>query len=128
MLRICFSSNRPPHPSGQERILCGHSKIQDLTLEGPLEGPSKLEVVMVFCFAIVSSYHDLHPQIIKELRCRVDARQEQMIASAGASDVEQVALVVVDFFQVGVVGGGLDPLLKGNDFVVAGHDDDGSEF
>jgi hypothetical protein len=40
-----------------------------------------------------------------------------MITGAGAGDVEQVALGVVDFFEIRIVGGSLDPLLKGNDFV-----------
>jgi len=51
-----------------------------------------------------------------------------VIPGAGAGDVQQVALGVVNFFEIGIVGRGLDSLLQGNDFVVAGHDDDGSEF
>jgi len=39
-----------------------------------------------------------------------------------------MALGVVDFFEIGIVDWGLDSLLKRNDFVVARHDDDGSEF
>jgi hypothetical protein len=39
-----------------------------------------------------------------------------------------VTLGVVDFLQVGVVADRLDPLLQGNDLVVAGHHGDGAEF
>jgi hypothetical protein len=37
-----------------------------------------------------------------------------MIAGAGACDVEQVALAVIDFFEIGVVGDILDALLGGD--------------
>jgi hypothetical protein len=40
----------------------------------------------------------LHPQIIKELRWRVDARHEQMIPGSGAGDIQQVPFGVIDFF------------------------------
>ena len=46
-----------------------------------------------------------------------------MVAGAGAGDVQQVSFGVVDLFEIGIVGGGLDPLLERNDFVVAGHHD-----
>ena len=51
-----------------------------------------------------------------------------MIASSGAGDVEQVALGVIDFLQIGVVADGLDALLQGNDLVVAGHYCHGAEL
>jgi hypothetical protein len=51
-----------------------------------------------------------------------------MVAGTGSGDVEQVALGVVDLFQVGVVGHRFDPFLRGNDLVVAGHDDNRSEL
>ena len=50
-------------------------------------------------------------QIIQKLRCWSDACHEQMIAGAGAGYVEQVALGVVDFLQVGVVAYRFDSLL-----------------
>ena len=51
-----------------------------------------------------------------------------MIAAAGARDVEQVALAVVDLFEVGIIGDILDALLGGDYLIVAGHDGDGAEF
>ena len=64
------------------------------------------------------------PQIVEEFRGRRDARNEQAISRPGAGDVEQVALRVVDLFEIRVVGRRLDPFLKGNDLVVAGHHGD----
>jgi hypothetical protein len=52
-----------------------------------------------------------HPHVIKKLRPRLDSRDEQMVSGAGTGDVEQVALGVVDFLQVGVIAYGLDALL-----------------
>ena len=68
------------------------------------------------------------PEIVQELRRRLDARDQQVVARAGAGDVEQVPLGVVDLLQVGVVADGLDALLQRNDLVVAGHHDDGAEL
>jgi len=51
-----------------------------------------------------------------------------VIASASASDIKKMALAVVDFFQVSVVGDVLDPLLRRNYLVVACHDRDSAEF
>jgi hypothetical protein len=59
-----------------------------------------------------------HPQIIQELRCRVDARHEQVIPRPGARDVQQVTFRVVDLFQIRVVGHRLDPCLQGNDLII----------
>ena len=39
-------------------------------------------------------------QVIQELRSRGATDHQQMIAGAGAGDVEQVALGVVDLFEV----------------------------
>ena len=69
-----------------------------------------------------------HPQIIKELRCRIDACHKQVISCTGASDVKQVAFRVVDFFQIRVVGHRLDPFLQGNDLIITGHHDNGTEL
>ncbi len=46
-----------------------------------------------------------------------------MIAGAGAGDIEQMPLRVVDLLKVGVLADRLDPLLQGDDLVVAGHHD-----
>ena len=42
-----------------------------------------------------------------------------MIARSGAGDVEQVALGVVDLLQVSIVSYRFDPLLQGNDLIIA---------
>ena len=57
----------------------------------------------------------LLPQIIQKLRCGRDTGDEQMIPRTGARDVEQVAFGVVDLFQIGVVGDGLDARLQRDD-------------
>ena len=53
---------------------------------------------------------------------------KQVVAHAGAGDVEEVALGVVDVLEVGGVGDGLDAGLERDDLVVAGGDDDGAEL
>lgn len=42
------------------------------------------------------------PQIVQELRRRLDSCHQQMIAGAGAGDVMQVPLAVVDFFEIDI--------------------------
>src|SRR5438270_2286663 len=51
-----------------------------------------------------------------------------MIAGAGAGDVKQMALAVVDFFEVGFVADVLDALLGRDDLIGAGHYYDDAEF
>ena len=58
----------------------------------------------------------------------VPAGHEQMVAGAGAGNVEQMALCTVNILKVGFVGNGLNPLLKRNNLVVTGHDADCSEL
>jgi hypothetical protein len=41
------------------------------------------------------------PQVIQEFRRRLDACDEEMIACSRAGDVEQVALGVIHFLQIG---------------------------
>ena len=53
----------------------------------------------------------LYPQIIQELRCRVDAWHQQLIPRPGAGDIQQVPFGVVNLFQVRVVCRRLDPCL-----------------
>jgi hypothetical protein len=66
--------------------------------------------------------------VVYEFGYRLDAGNQQMIPRAGAGDVEQVALGVIDLLQISVVTDRLDALLQGNDFVVAGHYDHGAEL
>jgi hypothetical protein len=68
------------------------------------------------------------PQIIQKLRRRLDATHQQMIPSPRAGYVEQVALGVVDLFEVRVVGYGLDSFLQREDLVVARHHGHSPEF
>jgi hypothetical protein len=42
-------------------------------------------------------------QIDEELGCRIDAGHQQIVAGSGAGDIEQVALGVVDLFEVRLV-------------------------
>ena len=51
-----------------------------------------------------------------------------MIPGSRTGDVQQVTFVVVDLFEVGVVRDGLDPLLEGHDFIVAGHHRQGPDL
>ena len=64
------------------------------------------------------------PQI-REVQCRIDGLRERMIPPASASGGERIAFRVVDFFQVSVLGTRFDSPLQENDFVIAGHDNDG---
>ena len=57
-----------------------------------------------------------------------DAGHEYVVPGAGAGDVEQMGFGVVDIFQVRFVGDRLDPMLKRDDFIVAGHDSDGAKL
>ena len=67
-------------------------------------------------------------QILQELGRRLDTGDQQMIAGAGAGDVQQVPLCVVDILEIGIVGDRLDALLQRQNLVVARHDRDGPEF
>ena len=51
-----------------------------------------------------------------------------MVAGAGAGDVEQMTLGVVDLLQVGVIADCFDACLQRNDLVVASHDGHGAKF
>jgi hypothetical protein len=51
-----------------------------------------------------------------------------MITGAGAGNVEEVPLGVIDFLQIGVVPDRLDAFLQWNYFVVATHHDDGPKL
>jgi hypothetical protein len=67
-------------------------------------------------------------KIVQKLGGWLDPPYEKMIASASASDVEQMPLAVVDFLQAGIVGDVLDPLLRRDYLVVACHHHDSAEF
>ena len=67
-------------------------------------------------------------QVIKKLRCRCNARDKQTISRPCARDVQQVTLGVIDLLQIGVVAHSFDALLQGDDFIIAGHHDDGAEL
>jgi hypothetical protein len=67
-------------------------------------------------------------EVVQKFRYRIDAGNQQTIPGAGAGDIEQVALGVINFLQIGVVADRLDPLLQGNYFVIAGHHDDRSKL
>ena len=52
---------------------------------------------------------------------------QQKIAGTGARDVKQMALTVVNLFEIGIIGDILDALWRGNDLVVARHYRDGAK-
>jgi hypothetical protein len=58
----------------------------------------------------------------------LDDGYEQVIAGAGAGHVKQMALTVVNLFEIGIIGDILDALLRGNDLVVARHYRDGTKL
>ena len=68
------------------------------------------------------------PKVIEELRCRGNARDEQMIPGPCTGNVEQMTLRVIHLLQIGVVAHRFDPFLQGDDFIIAGHHDDGAEL
>ena len=69
-----------------------------------------------------------YSKVVQELRRRFDAGHEKIVSGAGAGDVEEMPFGVIDVFQVRVIGDRLDPLLKWNDLIVAGHDSDGAKL
>jgi hypothetical protein len=50
-----------------------------------------------------------------------------MVAGSGTGDIQQVALGVVDLFEIGLVGNALDPLRQRDHLVVAGHSENCTE-
>ena len=68
------------------------------------------------------------PQIIEELRCWLDARNEQMISRARAGDVQELALRLVHVLEVCVVRDGFDALLLRQHFVITGSDNHGAKL
>ena len=75
-----------------------------------------------------SRHRTSHPKIVQELRRWFDSSHEEVVPGAGAGDVEKMPLGVVDIFQVRVIRDRLDPLLKRNHLIVAGHDSDGAKL
>ena len=69
-----------------------------------------------------------HSKVVQELRRRFDASHEEVVSGTGAGDVEEMPFSVVDILQVRVISDRLDPLLKRNDLIVAGHDSDGAKL
>src|SRR2546422_10481907 len=67
-------------------------------------------------------------EIVEEFGGGFRAGNQEVVAGASASDVQKLALGVVDLFEVGFVGDGFDALLERDDFVVAGHHHVGTEF
>lgn len=51
-----------------------------------------------------------------------------MISCPRAGDVEEVALGVADFLQIGTIADGFDAFLQGDDLVVAGHYNHGTKL
>ena len=62
----------------------------------------------------------LGPQVVEKLRCGSDAGYQEVIAGAGACDVKQVPLGVVDRFEISIVRDILYALLRRDNLVVAG--------
>jgi hypothetical protein len=77
---------------------------------------------------IVSGPARIRPDRQGKLRSRIDAGYEQMVTGSGTSDIKQMALGVVDVFQIGLVGNPLDPLLQRDHVLVAYRDSDGPKF
>ena len=61
------------------------------------------------------------PQILQKLRSRVGARHQQPIPGPSASYIKEIALGVVDLFNVSIVRDRLDAVLQWDHLVVAGH-------
>jgi hypothetical protein len=66
-------------------------------------------------------------EIVQKLRRRLDASDEEMIASARAGDVKKLSLGIVDFLEVAFVADFFDAVLGWNNFVVARHHDHGTK-
>lgn len=65
----------------------------------------------------------LHYQVIQELRSGLRAGDEEVITRTRAGDVQEVALGVVNFLQVRIVGNSLNTLLQRDNLVITGHND-----
>jgi len=59
-------------------------------------------------------------QIIEELRSGIRRRDQQPVTGAGAGDVEQLALALVNFIKVASIADLLDALLQRQHLVIAG--------
>src|SRR5262249_31598078 len=70
----------------------------------------------------------LLPEIVEKLRCGRDTRDQEMVASARACDVQQVALRAVHLCKICLVGYRVDPRLQRDDLVVACHHRDAAEL
>lgn len=62
-------------------------------------------------FALSGSWMIDHGEIVEEFRCGAHASHRGMIASPCAGYVEQMALGVVNFLQIGIVADRLDAVL-----------------
>ena len=70
----------------------------------------------------------LGEQVVEELGGRFDAGHEEMVTSARARDVEQVALGGVDLVQFGLIADSLDSCLRRQHLVIAGGDGHGAKL
>ncbi len=62
----------------------------------------------------------LPAKIFKKFRNWIDARNQQMVASSSAGNVQKMPFSVVQIFKVGMITDGSDAFLKWDDVVVAG--------
>src|SRR5208282_5683582 len=51
-----------------------------------------------------------------------------MVSGSGAGDIKKLSLCVVDLFQIGVIGYCFNPLLQGNNLIVASHYSHSTKF
>ena len=63
-------------------------------------------------------------QVRKKLRRGIDPRDDQLIACARASNIEQVSFGLVDLVQLQFIRDGFDAFLRRQHVIVASHDGD----
>jgi hypothetical protein len=66
--------------------------------------------------------------IAEKLGLWICGGDEELLPRTGASNIEQVSLGCVNFFEIRFVGNSFDAFLKRNHFIIAGHHNDGPEF
>ena len=67
----------------------------------------------------------LDQQVVEKLGSRLDSGHQEVIAGAGARDVEQVAFRGVDLVEFGLIADPLDSCLRRQYLVIAGGDHHG---
>jgi len=67
-------------------------------------------------------------KVVQELRCRLYSSHEEVISCTSAGYIQELPFGIVNILKITLVPDGLNPLLKGQHLVVAGHRDHRTEL